>query len=381
MDAKSVRAHRRMIIGIGVAVVALLLLDGLVILTDQPAFCSTCHEMRPYFITWRQSPHRQQSCTDCHVEPTLSGRLTGRHPTGGQMVTHVLGGATFPLKTPPSVPNARCVTCHPRLPAKAAKGFAHTDHARTKCVKCHPETGHNVTVALLKNVGVYPRDGSRPQPAKMSLARGTGAANLQGHPSVGCSDCHDMGLTGCSTCHVAHHRNNANYGSDCVACHTPAAKFTFAHPPASSACKVCHTVPSDHKAVVSRECGTCHEHPGVTWASSHPGRGVTQPCKACHKLPSDHVASMTRACVACHKRAGVSWVASHPGVESKCAVCHTAPAAASHPAGTCPKCHSEVGVSFAFTHPKMKYTHRETKIPCAKCHPNNYASYSCICHK
>jgi hypothetical protein len=381
VDAKTAHISNRVLLVIGIVVAVLLLLDGIVIVTDDPKFCATCHEMRPHYAAWLQGPHKKLVCADCHLDPNLPGRVIHRFPSAQQLVTHLLGKASFPLPDPPRMPSTRCTDCHKRLPTKVNRGFEHGVHLKMKCVQCHPDTGHPVTVKALKAAGVYPKDPKqRVELAHMERKPGDGAANLQGHQRVGCSDCHDMGLTGCAKCHKPKHENGANLGSDCAACHRPGSRFVFSHPAATALCKSCHTVPSDHKAVKSRECTSCHVKPGVSWVSVHPSATTPRPCEACHVLPTDHVKSMTRSCTACHKRAGVSWVASHPGVKSKCEVCHTPPAG-KHPTGTCTRCHSEVGVSFAFQHPKIRFPHSVGKIACIKCHPDNYKSYSCICHK
>jgi nitrate/TMAO reductase-like tetraheme cytochrome c subunit len=382
VDAKTARIRNRVLIAIGIAVAMLLLLDGVVLVTDEPRFCATCHEMRPHYNAWLQGSHKGLACVDCHLDPSLSGRIAHRCPSASQLVTHLLGKASLPLPTPPHMPAKRCADCHKRLPAKTKHGFQHTVHAKTLCVECHPDTGHVVTVEALKAAGVYPKDPKLQIPvARMTLRPGDGAANLQGHVRVRCSTCHDMGLTRCSACHKARHKRNANLGSDCAACHGPGSGFAFIHPAATSQCKTCHTVPSDHKSVKSNVCASCHIRPGVSWVSSHPGGAAARrPCESCHVLPTDHIKNMTRTCTACHKRSGVSWAASHPGASSICGTCHTPPAG-KHPLGTCARCHNKVGVSFAFQHPKMRFSHSAKKVTCVKCHPDNYTSYSCICHK
>jgi nitrate/TMAO reductase-like tetraheme cytochrome c subunit len=308
MDIKRDWVNGRTIVAITWAIVAVVTMGCVVELSDRPIFCTSCHEMRPFYNAWKQGPHKDVWCMDCHVEPTVPGRILHKFPVVRQLVGHVAGWGVFPLPTAPEVPDERCTRCHSKLPAKVAGGFRHTVHSKHECVQCHTEGGHSVTIAALKAANAY---SGRALPARTLARLGGGAANINGHKQVECANCHNMGAFGCSTCHISRHARSVNRGANCALCHKPGQSFVFTHP-AREFCEECHKAPADHKQALNRSvrgCPSCHRQPGVTWVAYHPG--PTKPCQSCHRSPVDHTSvAMSRGCPTCHKRAGVSWSSS-----------------------------------------------------------------------
>ncbi|TET59618.1 hypothetical protein E3J48_07640, partial [Candidatus Aerophobetes bacterium] len=37
--------------------------------TSSPRFCSTCHNMKPYYESWKTSSHNEVNCIKCHADP------------------------------------------------------------------------------------------------------------------------------------------------------------------------------------------------------------------------------------------------------------------------------------------------------------------------
>ncbi|WML46921.1 NapC/NirT family cytochrome c [Neobacillus sp. PS3-34] len=37
--------------------------------TSNSKFCSSCHEMKPEYYTWKASTHSEVDCVSCHIEP------------------------------------------------------------------------------------------------------------------------------------------------------------------------------------------------------------------------------------------------------------------------------------------------------------------------
>jgi hypothetical protein len=383
--------------------------------TDSPAFCeSTCHEMRPYHQAWTQGPHKQVSCLDCHVDPGTVARVTHKFISLREVVEHIRGAVHFPLAKAPDVPNSRCVRCHAEVATKTP-GFSHAKHAKQgPCVKCHADTGHTVTSSALRKAGLVAVAYRHSVEPTTSAAPGNGKANLAGHKSVICSDCHDMAATKCVDCH-APAPNHKDRSADCRQCHAPGLRFAFIHP-ARSDCASCHTPPSDlkpphtwkgactgchlgqpgtdwkftHPNVSS--CGDCHtppsKHewsgactschkagPGKSFAFTHPKRSD---CASCHSRPQGHSSG---SCASCHRNRGVSWAFSHPDVTSGCTSCHSRPAG--HYGSNCSACHSP-GTSWAnahFTHPSVPGgKHTNKSFACSKCHPNGPPAHYCTCH-
>jgi trimethylamine-N-oxide reductase cytochrome c-type subunit TorC len=307
--------------------------------TDRPQFCVTCHEMRPYYSAWASGPHKDNWCVDCHVAPGYPARVAHKFAVLGEVVVHFAGKPQFPLRNPPVIPDSRCAACHTSITRKLPKGFDHAVHAKkASCQSCHPSDGHRVTRAALGLEGVLDPTVVRPSASASMAVVGEGVANVAGHISVMCTNCHDLRKTGCKRCHSA-----------------PATK----HPR-------------------SPECVSCHGA-GPKWVFTHPG--LTQDCKACHSLPTKHfrpASASLEPCSACHTKPGASWAFQHPRPNANCQSCHKPPA--KHFTGQCSTCHKNAGVSFAFRHPHTDAPHGISGRACAKCHPNGYATATCTCH-
>ena len=137
------------------------------------------------------------------------------------------------------MPSERCIRCHTDVKLTST-GFSHAEHAkRGECVMCHTTVGHNVTVAALKEAGVYTASTKAAFDTTKTAVVDAGKANLPGHVTMACSRCHDMAASKCSECHEPKHIDR---GPDCTVCHTTGAKFVFTHP-ARTDCQSCHKPP------------------------------------------------------------------------------------------------------------------------------------------
>jgi hypothetical protein len=220
--------------------------------TDAPAFCATCHEMKPYYVAWTQGRHRVTAqCVDCHVDAGFFQGLAHKPVALLEVWAHFTGFSGFPMASPPDVPDSRCLRCHPTVKVKGLPAtFSHPLHAKqAPCATCHATTGHDVSVQALRAAGIYNADNAALRArarasTNASATPGAGRANVAGHVAVVCSRCHDMAATGCPACHTPPHEPRG----DCLQCHKPGPRFTFAHPPTqmenwqSIACKKCHPV-------------------------------------------------------------------------------------------------------------------------------------------
>lgn len=301
---------KRTIMVIAGVIVFVISFAAFVEFTDRPIMCTACHEMRPFYNAWQEGPHKNVWCMYCHVDPTAPGRVLHKFPVVRQLVGHIAGWGRFPSAAPPDIPNERCTRCHSRIPPVVRGGFRHTLHSKRRCIQCHTEGGHSITVAGLEMYGAY----SGRSLEERTLARlGGGAANISGHKQVECANCHNMGAMGCASCHVSRHKQGVNRGPGCSTCHEPGSSFVFAHP-RSDLCETCHKAPADHKMAKSRAvrgCQICHRKPGLAWTAYHPG--PTKPCESCHRSPSNHTApNAMRNCTACHQRPGIAWSSVAP---------------------------------------------------------------------
>jgi nitrate/TMAO reductase-like tetraheme cytochrome c subunit len=286
------RRLRLLIIGAAVVVVLGAVSVPVIAYTEQPPFCLTCHEMAPYYEAWQTGRHPKTSCMDCHVDPGLVARGAHKFVALKEVWDHFTTKPTFP-RGDVTVPDARCVACHPSVPDKpeiAAKSkFSHAFHRKqASCFECHRTSGHEVTYESLAAAGVLASDPTTPP-----TPTGVVGTVMAGHVAVPCTRCHDMAKIGCQTCHTKKHADQG----PCLDCHKPGSRWVFAHPQNRADCTACHKPPANHYGA---DCARCHKvgtpfnkatftHPRVT----HGYRSA--PCAKCH--PRGY---STWSCTGCH---------------------------------------------------------------------------------
>ena len=112
---------RRIIIFVAVLTVANVVIGGYythstVAYMDSSNFCGTsCHSMNPEFTAYRDSPHVNVACVDCHVGEGTRAYLESKLNGASQLVSTVLDNFPRPIPTP--IHNLRpahevCETCH-----------------------------------------------------------------------------------------------------------------------------------------------------------------------------------------------------------------------------------------------------------------------------
>ena len=409
--------------------------------TEAPKFCTSCHEMKPYYDAWAVGAHKNVSCVDCHVDAGTLNHMMHKVTAAKELWDHFSSSPRFPQGTA-DVPDSRCLTCHAGIRDTTGPKFSHRAHAGAgPCVTCHSDAGHKVTLDALAKADIL-KPGLESSSGAVAVRVAASSTTTATHIPVSCTRCHDLAKVPCSTCHQPSHEARG----ECVTCHRPGTTWIFSHPSsqecttchtspakhfgpacttchaptvpfaktvfkhASPACADCHAAPAGHNRVAT--CASCHLQPGVSWAPTHPGSSA---CGSCHKAPAKHFGSScaschtkpgvtfkgavyrhtssacaschtppsghtrTVSCATCHKKPGASWAASHPASRA-CASCHKAPA--SHFGTSCASCHKPmVAWSRAtFRHPSAGSEHSYRSFACVKCHPGGYSTASCTCH-
>lgn len=412
--------------------------------TETPRFCTTCHEMGPYYDAWTAGAHKTVSCVDCHVDAGAVNHVSHKVVATKELWTHISGDPRFPQGTA-EVSNARCLTCHAGILDKTGPTFSHKQHAKAgPCIECHSDVGHQVTREALAKAGILKTGLKVSSSANIvpAVARSDVTTGTPAHSPVSCTKCHDLAKVACSKCHKPAHPARGecatchrpgprwsfshplsedcaschaapakHFGSVCTSCHSPGipfAKTVFKH--VSTDCVSCHSAPAAHNRAVS--CASCHHRPGVSWAATHP---ASTACGSCHKAPANHFGTScatchrlgvpfkqavyrhtssacgschkapsghnrSASCATCHRKPGVSWAASHPS-STACSSCHKAPV--NHFGTSCASCHKPlVAWSRAtFRHPSTGSEHTYRSFACVKCHPNGYSTHTCTaCH-
>ena len=74
-----------------VAAVVVFFSSGMIIVSEQPGFCNSCHIMNTYYDSWKTSSHSQVNCLDCHLKPGLMGHVRGKINGLSQAVDCIVG--------------------------------------------------------------------------------------------------------------------------------------------------------------------------------------------------------------------------------------------------------------------------------------------------
>jgi nitrate/TMAO reductase-like tetraheme cytochrome c subunit len=263
--------------------------------SERAAFCTSCHEMAPYYDAWSQGAHHRIQCIECHADAGALNHVSHKVTAAKELWVHLTGDPRFPQGTA-VIPDLRCLSCHASIPTSTGPRFSHKAHATTgTCVTCHADTGHRVTLGALEAAGALKAGAETTTPP---AAKNPGVTAAAAHTSVSCAKCHDLAKTPCASCHKPPHKGRGA----CATCHRPGPAWTFSHP-ASSGCASCHQAPASH---FGTSCVSCHK-PLVPWTSAtfrHPATGPKHTYRsfACVKCHPSGYASHT--CTACHDSAG-----------------------------------------------------------------------------
>ncbi|MDR1545111.1 MAG: cytochrome c nitrite reductase small subunit [Deltaproteobacteria bacterium] len=120
--------------------------------SDEPAVCTNCHVMGPYYQSWHASSHAvKATCNDCHVPQDKLARKWAFKATDG-----LYHAAVFALGAEPQVIRARegtkevlqenCLRCHAPLVTELVKMSPDYEAVRRgdnkACWDCHRDIAH-----------------------------------------------------------------------------------------------------------------------------------------------------------------------------------------------------------------------------------------------
>lgn len=226
---------RKKIILILVILVILFILGfaGLVVYTERPEFCPSCHIMKPYYDAWKESPHKHVNCLECHYQPNWSSHFKGKIDGLVQIIDYITG--RYSERMVAKIKDTSCLRegCHTKqkiidtkIMFKDKVRFRHQTHW-----KDFDELGKEV----------YLR----------------------------CTTCH-MWLTydkhisvDQDTCFICHFKNVSvdEISKQCTSCHTETAKIPEHSEYAAQGmkCNECHTtIKTTNAPVIKQMCYFCH---------------------------------------------------------------------------------------------------------------------------
>ncbi|MHB0938201.1 MAG: NapC/NirT family cytochrome c [Armatimonadota bacterium] len=349
------RLRRVIAIGLklGLALLVLMVVMGAVGLqySQKPKFCTTCHNMQPYYDSWKTSAHKEVKCIECHYKPGIKNELQKKFEALNQVASYV----TNQYGTRPStqVDDASCLRsgCHDTRLLKGKVDFngVEFDHAphlsefrrvtKLRCASCHQHVMEDQHMTVSESTcflchfkdhkGRHSTTADCDKCHKQPLPKTKYDHSAMEARKVNCVECHANIVQGhgevpedrCVLCHsekerldrfsdtkFMHQNHVTDHKIECRQCHnTIQHKFqrspetAFTSQAVKDTCSACHD--SKHSTVAQFYAGK-----GGVGVAEQPdpmyGAGVS--CDACHK--TGHDAGRTAAhqagsrCVDCHDK-------------------------------------------------------------------------------
>lgn len=319
-------------------------------LTSQPQFCNSCHYMRPFYASWAESAHSDVTCTDCHFEPGLSGKIRGKM-AGLFQLTKYVSLAYKKSKPWAEISDESCLRsgCHLDKqflgPIKFKNvNFDHKHHLgdlglgkQLRCTSCHSQMVQGEHILVTEGICFLCHMKDRAIATEMNdcqtchtsdifLAE---SSNLRyNHTSVietaqDCRSCHVNVVEGnapvstqmCINCHwqtdlldkyddpeFLHITHITERKVDCVACHTPIIHRIFKKNSLTGEdCSSCHN--AQHQEQIQLFTGNTENGLPVM---PNPMYEAGLACQSCHIFHAtsaqgaDLMLSNDEACDSCH---------------------------------------------------------------------------------
>lgn len=289
-------------------------------ITYEPAFCGSCHEMKPQYVTWQASAHSKIACTSCHMEPEVSNLVQDKVLLLNWVYKHIKKSYFLPIELKKPMPNSVCESCHSDSRIITPSGDIKIPHDKhlaqgITCVTCHLGVAHGNIAQRQVTI-----DGN--------FDKWTSAVGLQNMVSTfrivnmsQCTDCHKMNKAplSCETCHKVivtppSHKTvswvqEGQHGQEaytdvqqCNKCHSNTLSDNLTHGSdvvasyvrSNTYCSDCHLKkPSSHKQDWSwqhgelsqkdkRSCMICHQQADKKQLA---GKVVATTCNTCHGKP------------------------------------------------------------------------------------------------
>jgi nitrate/TMAO reductase-like tetraheme cytochrome c subunit len=334
------------------AIVVTIVFSSLMVkVTSEPAFCVTCHFMKPYFDSWRTSSHKNVDCIKCHVPPGIEGTIKHKF-MAISMVTDYVTGIYKRSKPWAEIDDASCLQsgCHETRLLISVENFhgvrfdhrPHLEQPRRdrqlRCTSCHAQIvqGQHITVTEGTCFLCH------------FMPDSTGETTDLGR----CTHCHNPPHGISAIGKAFDHGEVLARGVDCLSCHATSISGDGYVPP--ERCNSCHAeqahlqrygdvefVHQKHVTQHKVDCLQCHiaiRHGLAVERTQHPDKQ----CASCHGGEQGPVMSVWKG-----------WLPFVP----------VTPSAMARVGMTCHSCHAE---------PIHQGQGRFGKPQCTPCHEDKY---------
>ncbi len=132
---------------IGSASFTFVIANGFSYLSSDSRACNHCHVMHEVSSDYAKSPHKNLTCSACHLPHSFVRKWMGKAQSG---IHHALA-FTFNKNLPAHFQASEttkkwvqenCISCHQNYASPAIHPSAKPDTSALSCVSCHPDVGH-----------------------------------------------------------------------------------------------------------------------------------------------------------------------------------------------------------------------------------------------
>ncbi|WP_251551913.1 NapC/NirT family cytochrome c [Neobacillus muris] len=358
--------------------------------TTSSTFCSSCHEMKPEYYTWKTSAHSEVDCVNCHVGSGVEKIAKSKANTVVELYKKGTDTYTAPIQMPKDIPNSACEECHNMENRKVTPSgdliIPHDKHLEKdiKCTQCHSGVAHgDISERNVTFKSDYSKwDGS--------LAKSMMTVKYTEPKMQTCMDCHKARniATDCETCHSSNMVPKSHTAADFKAQgHGKLADKDI------QKCDSCHQYMSSDeiKDITNAPASQQFLKTGSTKQETIPAKAYAKEntyCKNCHTgtRPESHGANYVNAhgalakqdksgCMACHGEQSITVGTTSNGLTSN--------AVSTSSTGTAPACNSCHPASHDNSDYRQGHPIDLTGItaPSAKCYTCHSEQKCKSCHK
>ncbi len=256
--------------------------------SSQPAFCGTCHIMKPYYESWKTSTHNDVPCVECHIPPGITAELQKKYEALSMVVKYFTG--TYGTNPWAEISDEACLRpgCHEQRLLVGREVFQNVlfDHRphllemrrekKLRCTSCHSQIVQGQHIAVTEstcflchfkdtrlNEGTARCTICHEVPEKLITTAGLSFDHAEvKRLGMECTLCHNNVVKGdgdvpqerCFTCHndparlarisdveLLHRMHVTEHKVDCLNCHL----------------EIQHKIPKELE-VIATSCETCH---------------------------------------------------------------------------------------------------------------------------
>jgi nitrate/TMAO reductase-like tetraheme cytochrome c subunit len=286
---RAVRFKAFGLIGGMLLAVGLVAIFSAVEVSSRPQFCGSCHVMKPYYESWRESSHRNVACVECHIAPGVTAEIRKKYEALSMVARYFTG--TYGTNPWAEIDDAACLRCHERrlLSGRELFGDVLFDHAAhlsgmrrgktLRCTSCHSQIVQGSHIAVTATTCIL--------------------CHFKGQPS-------NTGTARCVLCHrtpdrvirrgglTFNHADVARYGMECTSCHVRPAGSDGVVP--RERCLTCHNqrdrldkydeteaLHNTHVTAHKVDCLNCHLHLQHVGEPHMVEAGAGSGCGSCHR--------------------------------------------------------------------------------------------------